>query len=338
MLGLKADSDKLLHIDCLRVIAVLGVVVHHALGYAGMPGLIDLRLMVDLFFVVSGFVIAYVYSERLSGAAYGTFLLRRAARIAPLHWLTLALMLAMAVVTGQLGQGPFDPGCLPANALALHSLGLCGIETFNGPSWSISAELVMYVAAPALFVVAKRPTWALALLAAAAALLLAGWDWTHWTHDGGALRALPSFVFGASLFFGRHWLQKGWMAGWGMTAGALALMVTGQALGQIAAIYMLATQTVSLDLIGTPSRLVRRIAPLGQLTYGVYMLHVPLLTVLASETALRLLSAPAWVMVTLAVMLVVPLAWLTHVAFERPMRDVLNGRIRRLAAKAPAEA
>lgn len=80
MLKLALESDELLAIDALRVVGTVLVVVIHAAGYLSRP--IDLTMMrhvVDLFFVISGYVIAFVYSSRLP-KQYLSFL---RARIAP---------------------------------------------------------------------------------------------------------------------------------------------------------------------------------------------------------------------------------------------------------------
>jgi peptidoglycan/LPS O-acetylase OafA/YrhL len=94
--------DELLSIQALRGVAVLAVVLMHVaqyslqrLGLSVVP-LFDVGAAgVDLFFVISGFVIVYA-SERLFGRPGSTriFLLRRLIRIVPIYWIATTLALA----------------------------------------------------------------------------------------------------------------------------------------------------------------------------------------------------------------------------------------------------
>ncbi|MEJ1939030.1 acyltransferase family protein, partial [Nostoc sp. NIES-2111] len=97
----------MLRLDALRLIAALGVVVFHFNRYLDLDGRWDavnhtvraFNLFVDLFFVVSGYVISSVYATRITSlGAYGDFLLKRVARLGPLHWATLAFYVVLAVL------------------------------------------------------------------------------------------------------------------------------------------------------------------------------------------------------------------------------------------------
>ena len=99
------DSSTTRHQDGLRIIAAGAVVVLHysdyfkddAIGRFMVAHTWHFNLFVDLFFVVSGFVIARQYFGRVNDAAsIGRFLWRRLARIYPLHLATLAFYLALA--------------------------------------------------------------------------------------------------------------------------------------------------------------------------------------------------------------------------------------------------
>jgi hypothetical protein len=70
---LRAQSGEMLHLDLLRLVASVGIVVHHSIEFlfpvVDRARLLDwtmgLALFVDLFFVISGYVISYVYCDRL---------------------------------------------------------------------------------------------------------------------------------------------------------------------------------------------------------------------------------------------------------------------------------
>lgn len=154
----------------LRGIAALLVVVFHA-NAGFVPFIKDettfwfhkLYVMVDLFFVLSGFILCYVYEaefqdERLRGRTR-RFLLARLARIYPLHLATLLVCVAVALVTwglgkyawlGEVGGRVMDFRAIPSQLLLLHAMHLNPIFTWDVPSWSISAEWGAYLLFPVL--------------------------------------------------------------------------------------------------------------------------------------------------------------------------------------------
>jgi peptidoglycan/LPS O-acetylase OafA/YrhL len=163
---LRPESGHLLHLDALRLIASAGIIIFHVSGFvdAGawsehfLIAIGPLTLFVDMFFVVSGFVIAFVYSRKIEDArSFGSFLRKRLARLVPLHWATLAIFVLIDVLLRFRNihvnhSEAYEWRCLPTNFLLLHSTGLlCPNLSFNGVSWSISAEMIMYFMAPALF-------------------------------------------------------------------------------------------------------------------------------------------------------------------------------------------
>src|SRR4051795_824642 len=107
----EGGSPTLRSIQVLRAVAAIGGLTLHAATekvsfLGGEPGPFKNFLVgaagVDLFFVISGFVMVYS-SEALFGRPDGPrkFFLRRLARIAPLYWvMTLAVILYIYAVHG----------------------------------------------------------------------------------------------------------------------------------------------------------------------------------------------------------------------------------------------
>lgn len=147
------------NIQALRAIAALMVVVAHA-GHetealaprVGRPA-IDLSMLqlgagVDIFFVISGFIMVYA-SAGLYGwpGAPGQFLLRRLVRIAPLYWLLTTALLAGATVAPQLlNVGVGDWQHILASYLFIPSLrGGDEIRPVMALGWTLNLEMFFYV-------------------------------------------------------------------------------------------------------------------------------------------------------------------------------------------------
>lgn len=91
-------------IQFLRGVAATMVVFHHALGqFAGIHNLLPTEegaMGVDLFFVISGFVMTYTTAR--AGYSAGDFLKRRAVRIVPLYWVMTALVAVLLFLAAEL--------------------------------------------------------------------------------------------------------------------------------------------------------------------------------------------------------------------------------------------
>jgi len=126
-------------------------------------------LMVDLFFIMSGFIMLHVYGEKfttqIKRTTYLSFLRARVARIYPLHVFTLLLFVIIfygalnPYMSGTLTKLIHNPKAIPTHLLLLQSFGLHNIFTWNLPSWSISAEWFSYLLFPFLaFIMARFRT------------------------------------------------------------------------------------------------------------------------------------------------------------------------------------
>jgi len=136
-----------------------------------MPLLGHGDLAVDLFFILSGFVIYLSYAERLTGSRSGIadFLLRRLARIYPLHLAMLAAFLAYALLAVTAGSGSlrdYDWGYFVASLFLVQNWGFTDALRWNDPAWSISTELFAYLLFPAIPLLVKPSRWPTAVLVA----------------------------------------------------------------------------------------------------------------------------------------------------------------------------
>lgn len=176
---------RLDRLTSLRGIAALYVVLFHCQVF--IPGF-DLRpwtglldkgyLAVDFFFILSGFILAYVYARDFDAGrgSYRRFLFLRLARVGPVH---LAMLLAAAVVIlpaygfGEVANMTNSPRTLASSVLLLHAWGGDRALSWNFPSWSISAEWFAYLIFPAaLWASARLSGRRLAALGAAMVMVL----------------------------------------------------------------------------------------------------------------------------------------------------------------------
>src|SRR5689334_18171621 len=313
---------------------------------------------VDLFFVLSGFVFFWLYSESLRDGRVrlGAFALMRFSRLYPLQVLTLIVVaLLQSLYFARVGRFFIYQDNVWQHFI-LH-LGLVQNwwpnmpQSFDGPSWSVSIEVLLYLVFFAGCRLGVRAGWRTLLLAIAAAPLMwvdehisrgmigffmGGVAYALWDHA----RSRPSAVLlarltatlsliGWAILLLLLYRQSPWLAGGELNVGFL-----------YAFDYLLCPLTVlSLALYESVSaRRFKRLAFLGDISYSTYMLHFPL-QLLVVLLALRFGLAPAffmqgWVMLAFLAVLIA-LAALTYLFFEKPMQDLLRGRSRRYAV--PAE-
>lgn len=157
------------YLTSLRGIAALIVVFFHIKHYFtsyvfGISWVINNGyLAVDFFFVLSGFILAYTYHKNfklLSTSEYFHFLVKRLARIYPLH-LTMLIVFSvipiLLVLTGRdVDQNRFGLNALIAKLLLIDVWGMGDEFSWNVPSWSISAEFAAYLMFPLIMFVGIR--------------------------------------------------------------------------------------------------------------------------------------------------------------------------------------
>lgn len=169
-----APANRLDQLTSLRGIAAWWVVFYHTREfldeYVGLPiqhFLANGFLAVDLFFIMSGFVIYLNYNSKVSvqnPSSVLYFMSKRFARVYPLHLFTLLLYISVPVIlfaTNRITELPprYDLGAFAANFFLIDTWGLTADATWNIPSWSISAEWFSYLLFPVIaFALLAAPT------------------------------------------------------------------------------------------------------------------------------------------------------------------------------------
>lgn len=339
------------HLDGLRIVAASAVVILHYSDYVKdqpigrfmVEHTWHFNLFVDLFFVISGYVIASQYLTKVgSPTAVGRFLWRRFARIYPLHLATLAFYVAIALALYfgiARGENParYPLSDIPAQLLLLHAIDGARL-TFNFPSWSLSAEFFCYALFPLMAILlGRRKPLILALIAVPfiantlVAVMAGSEPWPDWINKGGAFRALPAFNIGIASYLYRDRI-KALPALPGLLSASLVLFVLAGAYFNIyvalLVVYAIALLAIHHDCTGQTTLF----AALGcerwsDLTYSSYMLHIPVATIvltLASRYLAPVLPGGKLALLPVAIIVLAVLSVLSLRYFETPMRRALN--------------
>ncbi len=299
-------------LDSWRGICALLVAVMHFPASGPVAESLVVRnayLFVDYFFVLSGFVIAYGYGARLvNGVNYLRFVILRIGRIYPLHVAVLALFVAFEALRWAVpalagnGAAPFTDGNSPIELMTslalLNGMGVDSRLTWNGPSWSISAEFWTYLLFGGLVVLLGRRSWialVVAVVTAPSVLYLFSPDYMDATWDLGFIRCVYGFSLGALLHFlaGDRLLSTKARQASEPTVRAVArasviefaaivlvglfVALAGDNAASIAAPFVFAlTLYVFVLEGGVFSRMLRTrlFQWLGVLSYGIYMVHI----------------------------------------------------------------
>jgi peptidoglycan/LPS O-acetylase OafA/YrhL len=286
-------------IDGLRGIAAMAVVVFHLneaarITYGDwLPPLIDWIfrrgfLGVDIFFVLSGFVIAYsVRNADLSGRFIGWFALRRALRLDPPYWAAVALEIGVQWLALRLALSASSLPSLPQVLAHLFYLqNLLGLGDIVDVFWTLCFEIQFYLALISLLVLRRklagwlghRPTqWlsaiTLASLFAASICLRYGVGGVS-GHPGVALIRWYQFFMGACVW----WVVSGkvrWHVLVATWTALLAVVIVERAEPlQLLPIGVSGLMWWSYRRDGMATILSNRVAQfLGAISYSLYLFH-----------------------------------------------------------------
>jgi peptidoglycan/LPS O-acetylase OafA/YrhL len=292
----------------IRGIAALWVVFYHySINY--LPNLDSSNythfvakgyLAVDMFFILSGFVMAHVYSASFTNGIaqhFGSFLGARIARLYPLHLLVLLSFVLTALIvrlieyliTGSYQAIPLE-GVRSWNALIANIFMLQGVAagklSWNYPAWSISVEFMAYLLFPLLLLTVWRaPNLAKLVLAVLLAAAL-GWlvyltndNFDQWNGPRTLLRCLPEFAAGTLLY---HFFESAacrrFMSNEAVAFGTLAVTILCLHLGSWDIVTVLLFPVFILAAVtntGYFTVLINSRVPvwLGEISYSLYLIH-----------------------------------------------------------------
>lgn len=331
-------------LDGLRGVAALLVVTRHANLLAINISFPETFLAVDLFFLLSGFVIAYAYDDRLANGNFARrFLVIRLVRLYPLYLLGLSIGLLQRIGSVAIHlQGWNAHRVIVAAVLGL----FYASSALDEPTWTLLPELVANMIYAVFFRWLSRPVLCVLVAAGAAGVILcrlsygtldAGWALHQWPVI--ASRLTFSFFGGVLLFksIKDHRQTHPLMA-------SLCVLVITAALTITPPEYMKAAYEIVLVLVVFPivvwtacrnepgetaGRLFRF---LGLVSYAIYVLHEPaaaLFTTMLIHGLHLNLAHPLVANVALVVFMALLMlgTWLVDRYYDAPIRKALSRRL-----------
>jgi exopolysaccharide production protein ExoZ len=346
-------------IQVLRGIAAVSVLLHHVLEeslafglrrYPSDPLILAGASGVDLFFVISGFIMLYTCVGRFGEPkAASDFLVRRLIRIVPLYWLVSLLILGLAL------SGLFYKSMVLSPGMVLSSLLFLPTDhLLLGVGWTLQYEMYFYlVFALCLCFLTARSTIVVLPLILTGAIALSP------VLPEGPVRSFFAdpisleFCFGLwlayALFHGRLPAIRPALAAVVGLAGILAsvLLFPAEGTARLASsirflawglpALLIVFSALSLD--GIPGNAGRALFFLGNASYSIYLTHAIVMTsyakLIKTPAIAALLPPLAWIMLAGAVAIIV--GSLTHLYVEQPLHEWMKGRWKS-GARLPADA
>lgn len=315
-------------IQALRATAALLVAAHHLSDHRFVTGAAG----VDIFFVVSGFVMGSVDTK----VPPGQFILKRTIRIVPLYWAT-TLVLCAGALAGLFARFSFDGATLAKSLLFVPYYNAEGqIWPLAISGWTLNAEMLFYVLfAAGLWIGAPRTFCAAAL----AGLVIAG---AIFAPENAPLRFWTSaimleFIAGLALAGPLR------LAGLGRGLSLIAVGATGLVAAELAWHYtetlrplvwggpafLIVCGALAIERTGRwPRRALAALERIGDAPYSLYLTHGFVIALVHRKVGTSVAANAMAVPACLA------LAFLTYYGFERPVGRMLNRLARPHARRA----
>ena len=317
---------------------------------------------VDLFFVISGFVIVYsaLLLRRADAPGFRrAYWARRLTRILPLYLLTLLLWLVV-FRPSFLFQGWREWGFQLATHLTFtHSFWPETHGTIDGPNWSLAVEMHFYLAVAMLVGwIGRTPAWRLVLYAVAIS-----WAWrfamyflhadlgAHWIHVKTTQLPGSLDLFAAGIAAAKWAADAGRPSARGFAGWSLAALATGAAAWWIywshasywdvwwmvtfwRTALAISFGCLLMAMVHAPAALARALRPidyLGEISYGLYLWHL-----FAVHVAVYAFGRNGPVVLAVALPATVALAALSWHWVEKPLMGLARRPAREASPPRPA--
>lgn len=338
-------TRTLLSVQYARGVAAVSVLLFHAFNDANATGYPEqvLQAGVDLFFVISGFIM-WVTTFR-SDIGPKSFLGKRVRRIVPLYWLFSLIAVLTAAFAPQLGKSTGAEHAiasflfLPAVNPVTHKA-----EPLLAPGWTLNHEMLFYLIFALALTLSSRRMRLVAVIGVNVLLAVFGWL-TH----GPLLVSfytnpiILEFVFGVIVgwFYTSGYSASRRVSGVLVTVSALTMIFLAAAWGQTVILRVLmwgipaALIVLGLALAENAKPFARRQSWkfLGDASYSIYIVHGVMLAALFS--IVNHLHAPDIVMIPIGAPIALIGGLIVYRYIESPMTNYLSRRHRARATTPP---
>jgi len=332
-------------LDAMRAIAATAIVVLHSRLLFDAQWAPNAYLAVDLFFLLSGFILAHVYDGR--GMTTRQFITLRAIRLYPLYALGLFFAIIQAAAVLGLGHSratgiediissALNAAFLPSPFPSTYGGYFSDLFPLNGASWSLFFEVLINIAfCTAVF---KRSSVMKAIVIGSAFILITsalengnldtGGQWNRFL-DGFA-RVGYSFTVGVLIrrarFSAPPWLKR--IGPWPLLTILVGVWITPISANWRGAYDLTFVLLISPAVVWAGTQVQPQLyfrplfSTLGGASYGIYAMHLPLMFATAF-LGLKILHVPGWFLGTGFVICMMLFAvWLDRV-YDKPIRRTL---------------
>lgn len=350
-------SNKLLGLEALRFLTAFAILVFHYRHFAFVAdkpvGLVQDRLPlygllqafhdfgafgVWIFWCISGFIFFWKYRDPIADRSVDgwKFFVLRFSRLYPLHLVTLLFVALLQPVYFDL-HGYFfvyQNNDLPhflAQLFMASDWGIVFGNSFDGPIWSISIEVLVYFLFFLMLLSTK--SWLLNVAVVAACLSA-----SYLGAGGQITNCLTFFYIGGLAAMARKAIVSSRL-GWGIEGGAWLVvamvppLVLGLARDQLDwldyPLLLTYTPVVLFCLsreITVPASIQKAVEAAGNMTYSSYLLHFPIQLIMVLGFAIRGLPIPLYDVTFFMVYLATTLlaSYLIYRYFEAPMQNLVR--------------
>ncbi|SIT58157.1 putative Acyltransferase 3 [Mesorhizobium prunaredense] len=330
MLG---NEQQIKPLTSLRFFAATAVVLLHvgssyirsieAIPSAFKNILLNGGTAVSFFFTLSGFILTVVYyNNSFSGREISQFFIARFSRIYPVYFLCIFVFIPTVSSLGYLDI----PQLLLLQAwIPLHYNDGIFVHNWNGPAWTLSAEMFFYLAFPFLLsALARCSIRTLVALLISIAAIIVGFKLPALTNERFVVYPIfamvpvpilrfPEFAYGAvfGMFYMRSCLKpsQAWLAA--CTLGVIAVSACSTSSWVPPVLSILFGPIIALTAVMPPDSLLSRLlcrrwlVHLGGASYALYLLHIPvhgfIRMLLGDGMAARLIFFPVVLGLSIAV-------------------------------------
>jgi peptidoglycan/LPS O-acetylase OafA/YrhL len=305
------DRGRFDLLDGLRGVAALAVMVHHYTLHNGLHWLKNAWVAVDLFFILSGFVIAFAYGGKiLKGLSFPKFMMARLLRLGPLYYCGLFLGIAAAaiVLTHYQPTQVGEPNLMAASVWGFfwlphynwavwpagnsHAFG--AVYPLNDPAWSLFFELFVNVLF--WFYVRTFKTFSSGTIVILSVAIYVGCTLYSGAMDPGFdvlnffygfPRVIAEFFLGA-LIYQKKWHQKPRHVLLAVGVGAAAIgtfsSLEGDTLAFLSSLTIVPWAVALWSAVPIRGALARVCSEMGKLSYPIYILQFPVFRLLYEVT------------------------------------------------------